>query len=94
MFQVIEKLQRELECVNLTINQLKEDAEATKECFEAEKAHWIDEKEKVIRYQKQLQLNYVQVIIILLMNITRISYLKCLLVFNSILNIFDIILDV
>ena len=59
--QVIEKLQQELECVNLTINQLKEDAEATKECFEAEKAHWIDEKEKVIRYQKQLQLNYVQV---------------------------------
>ena len=40
---------------------MKEDAEATKECFEAEKAHWIDEKEKVIRYQKQLQLNYVQV---------------------------------
>merc|ERR1739848_739954 len=44
----------------LTISQLKEDAEATKECFEAEKTHWIDEKEKVIRYQKQLQLNYVQ----------------------------------
>ena len=40
---------------------MKEEAEATKECFEAEKAHWIDEKEKVIRYQKQLQLNYVQV---------------------------------
>ena len=58
---MIEKLQRDLECVNLTINQLKEEAEATKECFEAEKAHWIDEKEKVIRYQKQLQLNYVQV---------------------------------
>ena len=58
---MIEKLQQELECVSLTINQLKEDAEATKECFEAEKAHWIDEKEKVIRYQKQLQLNYVQV---------------------------------
>ena len=52
---------------------MKEDAEATKECFEAEKAHWIDEKEKVIRYQKQLQLNYVQVIIILIMNITRKS---------------------
>ena len=59
--QTIEKLQRELECVNLTISQLKDDAEATKECFEAEKTHWIDEKEKVIRYQKQLQLNYVQV---------------------------------
>ena len=28
--------------------------------FETEKAHWLDEKEKVIRYQKQLQLNYVQ----------------------------------
>ena len=30
------------------------------ETFETEKATWLDEKEKVIRYQKQLQLNYVQ----------------------------------
>ena len=28
--------------------------------FESERSHWLDEKEKVIRYQKQLQLNYVQ----------------------------------
>ena len=60
-FQTIEKLQREIECLNGRIGQLKEDSETTKECFEAEKTHWIDEKEKVIRYQKQLQLNYVQV---------------------------------
>ena len=60
-FQAIEKLQRELDSSKLTITQLKEESEATKECFEAEKTHWLDEKEKVIRYQKQLQLNYVQV---------------------------------
>jgi chromosome segregation ATPase len=58
--QTIEKLQREIECLNGRIGQLKEESETTKECFEAEKTHWIDEKEKVIRYQKQLQLNYVQ----------------------------------
>ena len=33
---------------------------AFRKTFETEKAHWLDEKEKVIRYQKQLQLNYVQ----------------------------------
>ena len=60
-FQAIEKLQREIDCLNGRIGQLKEESETTKECFEAEKTHWIDEKEKVIRYQKQLQLNYVQV---------------------------------
>ena len=59
--QTIEKLQREIDCLNGRIGQLKEESETTKECFEAEKTHWIDEKEKVIRYQKQLQLNYVQV---------------------------------
>ncbi len=30
-----------------------------KENFEMETANWLSEKEKVIRYQKQLQLNYV-----------------------------------
>ena len=67
-FQTIEKLQREIECLNGRIGQLKEESETTKECFEAEKTHWIDEKEKVIRYQKQLQLNYVQVDIYILWN--------------------------
>ena len=59
--QAIEKLQREVNSANLAISQLKEESNTTKECFEAEKTHWLDEKEKVIRYQKQLQLNYVQV---------------------------------
>merc|ERR1711997_154852 len=54
--QTIEKLQREIDCLNGRIGQLKEESETTKECFEAEKTHWIDEKEKVIRYQKQLKL--------------------------------------
>ena len=58
---MIEKLQRELNEANLSTSQLKDAAAGTKECFEAEKLHWLDEKEKVIRYQKQLQLNYVQV---------------------------------
>ena len=31
-----------------------------RENYEVEKVNWLDEKEKVIRYQKQLQLNYVQ----------------------------------
>merc|ERR1719431_1489290 len=39
---------------------LKEEVDRYKENFEVEKANWLDEKEKVIRYQKQLQLNYVQ----------------------------------
>ena len=34
----------------------KNEASETKGTFETEKAHWLDEKEKVIRYQKQLQL--------------------------------------
>ena len=70
MFQAIEKLQRELDATNLMISQLKEDSDATKEYFEAEKTHWLDEKEKVIRYQKQLQLNYVQVSLCIIKNST------------------------
>merc|ERR1739848_471087 len=39
---------------------LKDEVDKYKENFEVEKANWLDEKDKVIRYQKQLQLNYVQ----------------------------------
>ena len=59
-YQEIEKLQSELESSRARARQFKEEADRFREGFETEKAHWLDEKEKVIRYQKQLQLNYVQ----------------------------------
>ena len=67
--QEIEKLQKELEIVKATCQRLRDEAQVHQETFETEKASWMDEKEKVIRYQKQLQLNYVQVNSILLIKI-------------------------
>ena len=58
--KTIEDLQRSLKEANINNQILKEEVEQFKENFEVEKANWLDEKEKVIRYQKQLQLNYVQ----------------------------------
>merc|ERR1712156_1188175 len=58
--QQIDVLNNDLEQLALAVKELKNEASETKEIFETEKAHWLDEKEKVIRYQKQLQLNYVQ----------------------------------
>ncbi|XP_062604883.1 leucine zipper putative tumor suppressor 2 homolog [Saccostrea cucullata] len=51
--KTISHLQKELE-------ELKEGLMGKNELFEKEKEQWLDEKNKVIRYQKQLQLNYVQ----------------------------------
>ena len=42
------------------MSSLSRQHEELKALFESERSHWLDEKEKVIRYQKQLQLNYVQ----------------------------------
>ena len=42
------------------LHKLREDVAGQREFFEKEKEVWVDEKNKVIRYQKQLQLNYVQ----------------------------------
>ena len=42
------------------IRKLREQLDDVKDNFEKEKEQWLDEKNKVIRYQKQLQLNYVQ----------------------------------
>ncbi len=56
----IERLTNDLESLALAVKELRNEASESKELFETEKAHWLDEKEKVIRYQKQLQLNYVQ----------------------------------
>ena len=58
--KTIEDLQRSLKEADINNQILKEEVEQFKENFEVEKANWLDEKEKVIRYQKQLQLNYVQ----------------------------------
>jgi hypothetical protein len=58
--KTIEDLQRSLKEADINNQILKEEVEQFKENFQVEKANWLDEKEKVIRYQKQLQLNYVQ----------------------------------
>ena len=56
----IQKLQKDLGNLITEVKELKTEANVSKETFETEKSLWLDEKEKVIRYQKQLQLNYVQ----------------------------------
>lgn len=58
--QQLERAQIDLDTSRTTVKQLQKEAELFRQTFETEKAHWLDEKEKVIRYQKQLQLNYVQ----------------------------------
>ena len=58
--KTIEKLQRSFKEADHNNKILKDEVDRYKENFEVEKANWLDEKEKVIRYQKQLQLNYVQ----------------------------------
>jgi chromosome segregation ATPase len=55
----IEALHRALAAKSGQLHQLKADMDTEKENFELETANWLSEKEKVIRYQKQLQLNYV-----------------------------------
>lgn len=42
------------------IDELRKDFETKKKDFEKERMVWAHEKEKVLRYQRQLQMNYVQ----------------------------------
>jgi len=42
------------------LRRLKDELSAERAEFEVERATWAEEKEKVLRYQRQLQLNYVQ----------------------------------
>ncbi|KAK3095538.1 hypothetical protein FSP39_015871 [Pinctada imbricata] len=49
-----------MENVEVEIRKLRAQLEEVQDNFEKEKEQWLDEKNKVIRYQKQLQLNYVQ----------------------------------
>ena len=58
--KTIEELQRSLKEADINNQILAGEVDQFKQNFEVEKANWLDEKEKVIRYQKQLQLNYVQ----------------------------------
>ena len=58
--KTIEELQRSLKEADISNEILAGEVDQFKQNFEVEKANWLDEKEKVIRYQKQLQLNYVQ----------------------------------
>lgn len=58
--QAVEKLERSLAQVEEENKALREEVGRFRKNFDVEKANWLDEKEKVIRYQKQLQLNYVQ----------------------------------
>ena len=44
----------------MELTKLKTEMEKTCAQFEQERSQWLDEKNKVIRYQKHLQLNYVQ----------------------------------
>ena len=51
---------RELGTLNEELDKVKLELLVSKEEFEKEKEQWLEEKNKVIMYQKQLQLNYVQ----------------------------------
>ena len=42
------------------IDKLREQLQEAEALVETERMQWLAEKNKVIRYQKQLQLNYVQ----------------------------------
>lgn len=48
------------ECVKEEVNDLRKELEDRTKQFEKERRTWAQEKEKVLRYQRQLQMNYVQ----------------------------------
>ncbi len=50
----------EIDELKVELSRLKMEMERTCEQFEHERVQWLEEKNKVIRYQKHLQLNYVQ----------------------------------
>ncbi|XP_076372055.1 leucine zipper putative tumor suppressor 2 homolog isoform X3 [Tachypleus tridentatus] len=56
----MEELKKETETLSLELSLTKRKLETTKEGIEEERMQWLEEKEKVIEYQKQLQLNYIQ----------------------------------
>ena len=57
--QELEVLKKQLRAREESHTLLRREHDQQVEQFEVETANWLSEKEKVIRYQKQLQLNYV-----------------------------------
>lgn len=47
-------------CLSKEVDRLREELSQERNEFEQERVTWAQEKEKVLRYQRQLQLNYVQ----------------------------------
>ncbi|XP_042344769.1 leucine zipper putative tumor suppressor 1 [Plectropomus leopardus] len=56
-----ESLQREVERLKQQLGEEKEAQERLANSFEQERQTWNKEKDRVIKYQKQLQINYLQV---------------------------------
>jgi len=56
--QTFESLKNENLKLQNTIKFLQNELDHNKEMFEEEKSVWTEEKSKVLKYQKQLQLNY------------------------------------
>jgi hypothetical protein len=56
--QTFESLKNENLKLQNRIKFLENELDRNKEMFEEEKSVWIEEKNKVLKYQKQLQLNY------------------------------------
>lgn len=50
------------EKTRLELDALKREKENQRKLFEEERARWVEEKERVIRYQKQLHHNYVSML--------------------------------
>ena len=57
--QELEVLKKQLRAREESHTLLRREHDQQVEQFEVETANWLSEKEKVIRYQKQLQLNYI-----------------------------------
>lgn len=55
-----DSLQREVERLKLQLREEKEAQERLASSFEQERQTWNKEKDRVIKYQKQLQINYLQ----------------------------------
>lgn len=56
-----ESLQREVEGLKRQLREEKDARERLASSFEQERKTWNKEKDRVIKYQKQLQINYLQV---------------------------------
>ena len=57
--QTIESLRRDLREKTGEMTELEVEHHALRKTYKTETDNWLSEKEKVIKYQKQLQLNYV-----------------------------------